>query len=167
MFVNSNEISEKARVWVYSANRFFKESELPLIQEKIKSFLSRWTAHNKNLESTFAIRYNRHIIIAVDEESAKASGCSIDSCVKFIQALGEEHDFDGLDRLNYTFIDNNAPYMIEHHNLNAAFQNKEIQLNTPFVNPLVKNWKEYKDSFLVSLKNSFLIRFIDAEIAKT
>lgn len=167
MYVPSIEIPESARVWVYSSNRFFTDNEMPELSSKIQSFLSNWTAHNQSLKATSEIKFSRHIIIAVDEAAAKASGCSIDSCVKFIQNLGMEFNFDAMDRLQYTFIKDETPFIVSHQNLNAAFEAGKIHWGTLSVNPLVKNWTEYQNEFILPLQDSFLVRFIDAETANT
>ncbi len=161
MYVDPHKMSDSARVWVYSSNRFFSKNEVQEIKEHLKSFVDQWTAHSSNLKATADIRFKRHIIIAVDENWEKASGCSIDSSVKFIQRLGEKYGFDGLDRLHYTYMNEGEAQIMAHQDLNEAYENGEINDETLFVNPLVKTWAEYNNAFLTSLKSSFLHKFID------
>jgi hypothetical protein len=167
MFVPVSKIPESARVWVYSSNRFFTDIELKKLSSKIQTFLSKWTAHNQSLMATSEIKFNRHIIIAVDEAAAKASGCSIDSCVNFMQNLGMEFNFNPLDRLHYTFFENGKPFVVSHQGLNDAFEKGDINWSTQVVNPLVKIWMEYQKEFTLPLEDSFLVRFIDTETANT
>jgi len=47
-----------------------------------------WTAHNNQLKAKGEIRYNRFLILIVDESQAGASGCSIDKSVPFYETAG-------------------------------------------------------------------------------
>jgi hypothetical protein len=47
-------------------------------------------------------KYNRFIILAVDQDVQSATGCSIDASVEFIQSL-EQKIVDLLDKMNVTF----------------------------------------------------------------
>jgi|SRR6056297_349761 len=161
MYVPPNEMTGSARVWIYSADRFLTDDEVSSIREELLEFVQKWTAHNHNLKATVSIRFNRHIVLAVDEALAQASGCSIDSSVKFIQQLGAKYHFDGLDRLQYTYLDHQEPKLISHHNIVKAFEGGAIQPNTLIANPLIKTWEEYTSKFIIPLKDSFLSRFLD------
>lgn len=161
MYVPPIEMKESARVWVYSSNRFLMDEEIPLILSDLKDFVQKWTAHNQNLKATVTIRFNRHIILAVDEEVAQASGCSIDASVKFIQELGAKYNFDGLDRLQYTYIEDQKPKLLSHHDMVQAIEEQRVHKNTLIVNPLVKTWGEYNSNFIIPVRDSFLMRFVD------
>jgi len=161
MYLDPQKMSDSARVWVYSSDRFFSQNENREISEHLKTFIEQWTAHNANLKATAVIRLNRHIIIAVDEGWEKASGCSIDSSVNFIQKLGQKYGFDGMDRLHYTYIKEDEAKIVAHQNLSRAYESGEINNETVFVNPLVKSWEEYNNAFLSPLDSCFLFRFIN------
>ena len=49
------------------------------------------------------IRYNRFIILIVDESHAGASGCSIDKSVHFMQQLEQEYGINLFDRFNLAY----------------------------------------------------------------
>lgn len=161
MYVLPNNMAGSARVWVYSPDRFLTDNEAASIGKELIDFVHQWTAHDKNLKSTVSIRFNRHITLAVDEGVAQASGCSIDASVKFIQELGAKYNFDGLDRLKYTYIEDEKPKLISHHDMIKAIEEQRVDKNTRVVNPLVKTWEDYNSNFIIPLKESFLMRFVD------
>jgi len=78
-----------SRIWIYQANRKLREEEVGQIATKTKTFLEQWTAHGSDLEAGFEIRYNRFIVIGLNQENATTSGCSIDTSVNFIQHFRE------------------------------------------------------------------------------
>jgi hypothetical protein len=44
----------------------------------------KWAAHGTSLVSSYQLKYNRFIILAVDQDVQSATGCSIDASVEFI-----------------------------------------------------------------------------------
>ena len=69
----------------------------------MQSFLENWEAHSVGLESSYQLKYNRFIILAVNQEVQAATGCSIDASVQFIQKLEQKYNVDLLDKMNVTF----------------------------------------------------------------
>ena len=69
----------------------------------LSKFLAQWTAHNQNLQAGFELPYNRFIVIGVNQQAVQASGCSIDSSIRFIQDLESKYGVTLLDKMNVTF----------------------------------------------------------------
>src|SRR5690606_34245358 len=92
-----------ARIWIYQANRTFSEDETKEITNKLDNFLTEWTAHGANLKAGYEMPYRRFIVIGLDQEINAASGCSIDTSVRFIQDLEKEYQVDLLDKMNVSF----------------------------------------------------------------
>jgi hypothetical protein len=63
--------------------------------------ISRKLGHITSLVSSYQLKYNRFIILAVDQDVQTATGCSIDS-VEFIQPE-KKYNVDLLDKMNVTF----------------------------------------------------------------
>lgn len=94
------DFNPQSKVWVYTANRKLNDAEQKFVQDELKIFTNSWAAHGSGLKADGVIEYNQFIILAVDESDVNASGCSIDSSVKFIKAIGQELNVDFFDRLN-------------------------------------------------------------------
>ncbi|MBT8312756.1 MAG: ABC transporter ATPase, partial [Eudoraea sp.] len=87
MFVDFKDLPDTSRIWIYQANRPFTEEELVEVHGFMKEFIEQWTAHGKDLQAGYEIRYRRFIILGLDQSHPSASGCSIDASVHFIQGL--------------------------------------------------------------------------------
>jgi len=87
MYIPFENLPENSKIWIYQSNRKFSEAEMTEIENELKAFLENWTAHGTGLEASYLLKYNRFIIIAVNQEVQQATGCSIDSSVAFIQSL--------------------------------------------------------------------------------
>ena len=81
------EFSSHSRVWIYQSDRKLTADEVVQIQMNLDNFTRSWTAHNNQLKAKAEIRYNRFLVLIVDESQAGASGCSIDKSVNFMKQL--------------------------------------------------------------------------------
>ena len=82
MFVPFENLPEESKIWIYQSNRKFSDAEFSEIEMALQSFLEGWAAHGTSLESSYQLKYNRFIIIAVNQDVQAATGCSIDSSVE-------------------------------------------------------------------------------------
>lgn len=149
-----------SRIWIYQANRKLREEEVGQIATKTKTFLEQWTAHGSDLEAGFEIRYNRFIVIGLNQENATTSGCSIDASVNFIQSLEKEFNVDFLDKMNVTFY--NGDYIA--HKTLSEFRKmakaRSVSKNTVVFNNLVITKSDYLENWEVPAKDSWHSRFL-------
>lgn len=160
MVTEFQNLPDNSRIWIYQANRKMSDDEIAIIEEKTQEFLSQWTAHGADLEAGYEIRYNRFIVIGLNQSNASASGCSIDASVNFIQSLEREFGIDLLDKMNVTFY--NGKY-IAHKSLSdfkAMAKAKSISMNTVVFNNLVDTKSDYKEHWEVPAKYSWHSRFL-------
>ena len=112
MIVPFDKLPEESRVWIYQSNRVFTVGELDFIKANANDFLNNWTAHGANLQAAIDIPYDRFLVIALNESLQSASGCSIDSSVRFIQNLEKKLGVILLDKMNVTYrIRNKIEYI--------------------------------------------------------
>ena len=89
----------ESRVWVYQADRFLSETEVLWLEEQIQAFTQEWASHGSQLKATGAVLDNIFVVLSVDSSESSASGCSIDSSVRFIKQVGAELNVDFFNRL--------------------------------------------------------------------
>jgi len=160
MTTDFKKLPDNSRIWVYQANRKLSNSEVSSIELKTKEFLEQWTAHGADLEAGFETKYNRFIVIGLNQESASASGCSIDASVNFIQSLEKELNVDLLDKMNVTFYNGNY---IAHKSLSdfkAMAKARSVSANTVVFNNLVNTKADYDEHWEVPAKYSWHNRFL-------
>ena len=161
MLVAFNKLPLDSRVWVYSCNRKFVQKEIISIRNDLKDFLSNWTSHNQNLETAFELRYNRFIIIAINQEINNVSGCSIDICVRFIKKLENKYEVDLLDKMNIVFKQDKHIYHKKLNEFISMYKNNSVSLNTVVFNNLVNTVSEYKFKWEIPAKESWHKRFMN------
>ena len=161
MLVSFDKLPLNSRVWVYSSNRKFIQKEIFSIRKDLEIFLSNWTSHNQNLETGFELRYDRFIIIAVNQEINNASGCSIDNCVRFIKKLENKYEVDLLDKMNVIYKQDKHLYHKKLNEFISMYKNNLVSLNTVVFNNLVNTVGEYKLKWEVPVKESWHNRFMN------
>lgn len=159
MLVEFNTLPEHSRVWIYQANRSFSEEELTEIKQKLDTFITNWTAHGSDLNAGYDIRYKRFIILAVDQTSQSATGCSIDASVRFIQQLEQDYNLDLMDKMNVSY---KQGQFVAHKTLldfKKMVKDKAVSKNTIVFNNLVTNIGELNENWEVPAEQSWHSRF--------
>lgn len=160
MLTEFKNLPDDSRIWVYQSNRKLSNEEVAAITPKVTAFLEQWTAHGTDLEAGFEIKYNRFIVLGLNQENASASGCSIDASVQFIQSLEKELDVDLLDKMNVTFYNGE---FIAHKSLSdfrKMAKARSVSPNTVVFNNLVNTKAEYLENWEVPAKESWHNRFL-------
>jgi len=152
------QFSENSRVWVYQADRKLSDAEARQIKDELDSFTISWTAHNNQLKAKAELRYNRFIVLIVDESQAGASGCSIDKSVRFINHLEEEFGIRLLDRFNLAYREGNEVLSAPRHDFEAMLKQGSINKNTIVFNNMVQNLRELQTKWEVPFKDSWHIQ---------
>ncbi len=159
MYIPFESLPLESRIWIYQSNRKFSDEELAEIESDLKLFLENWTAHGSPLEASYQLKYNRFIILAVNQDAQQVTGCSIDASVTFIQNLEQKYNVDLLDKMNVTFKQGE---FITHKTLidfKKLAKDKSVSENTVVFNNLVNTIEEWQDNWEVPASDSWHSRF--------
>ena len=159
MYVPFDTLPDESRIWIYQSNRKFSDEEIAAIETDLQAFIENWAAHGTGLEASYQIKYNRFIIMAVNQEAQSATGCSIDASVHFIQQLEKKYGVELLDKMNVTF--RNGEH-IAHKPLidfKRMAKDKAVTANTIVFNNLVNTVGEWNEFWEVPASESWHSRF--------
>ena len=160
MLVNFDSLPNEARIWLYQSDQKFDDEQVAKIEKDLSTFLTGWTAHGSNLKAGFEVKYHRFIIIGLDQSEASASGCSIDSQVRFIIALQQELGVDLLDKMNVTYYQNDRIHHKALLDFKQMVKDGAVGKNTIVFNNLVANVGEYKTNWEIPAIESWHARFL-------
>ena len=159
MIVDFDVISEESRIWIYQSNRTLSPAEIIKIEAKIKDFLISWTAHGSDLQASFLIKYNRFIVISLNESFNIATGCSIDSSVRFIQELEKLYDVSLLDKMNVSYRHGEFIAYKPLIEFKKMIKNRSISKKTTVFNNLINSKSEFLNNWEVPIEESWHNRF--------
>src|SRR5476649_432703 len=149
------QFSENSRVWVYQSDKKLSDSEAQQAQILLDDFAKSWTAHNNQLKAKGEVRYNRFLILTVDESQAGASGCSIDKSVHFIKHLEQQFNINLLDRFNLAYREGSEVLSAPRHVFEDLIKQGSINTDTTVFNNMVQNLKELQTKWEVPFKDSW------------
>lgn len=160
MLVDFNTLPEESRVWIYQANRSFTDQEISEIQEKLDTFIENWTAHGSDLQSGYIIKYKRFIVIALNQNLNKATGCSIDASVHFIQQLEKDYNVDLMDKMNVSYKQGDYIAYKTLLDFKKMAKDKAVSKHTIVFNNMVTNIAEFNENWEVPASDSWHSRFL-------
>jgi hypothetical protein len=161
MKVSFEELSPSSKIWIYSADRFFNEEEVAEIKNRLDQFLNQWHAHGSPILNFGDIYHNKFLVLFADETRSCASGCSIDSSVRFIKDLGEFFGADFFTRLEIQYLDGDKIKTLSGTKaLKEAIESGNADQNTIVFDHTVKDKSEFVTAWKKPVKDSWLKRFI-------
>lgn len=149
------QISENSRVWIYQSDRELTDSETAQVQQYLNSFAKSWTAHNHQLKAAAEVRYNRFMILMVDESQAGASGCSIDKSVHVMKQLEQQFGINLFDRFNLAYRSGGKVLSAPRDQFEELIKNGAINADTIVYNNLVQTVAELNTKWEVPFRNSW------------
>jgi hypothetical protein len=148
-------MNHQSRVWVYQSNRVLSTKETETISNNLINFTKSWTAHNQKLKADFEIKYNRFLVLMVDETEAGASGCSIDKSVHLMKELEQQFNIDLFDRFNIAYKVEDEVKSASREAFEELIKTGVINSNTIVFNNLVPDYGLYLEKWEVPLKDSW------------
>jgi hypothetical protein len=159
MFVEFSTLPPHSRIWIYQSDRKFSEEEISEIDNSLKSFIESWSAHGQSLEASYLLKYDRFIIIAVNQDVQAVTGCSIDASVQYIQSLEQKFGVDLMDRMNVTFKSGGFIAYKSLIDFKKLVKAKSVSSSTVVFNNLVNNIEEWENYWEVPAIESWHSRF--------
>ncbi len=153
--MNYQELADNSKVWIYQSDRSLSDSEVQEILHYGKEFIQNWAAHGKELNAAIEIFYNRFIVLFVDENQAIASGCSIDSSVRFIKQIQDAYQLDLFDRLNIAFKVGTKIDVLRMNDFEQALAKGSLTSSSIVFNNLVDTKKDFLEKWEVPIKESW------------
>lgn len=153
--MNYKALADHTRVWIYQSDRRLSDTEVEEIKQYGDRFINQWAAHGADLKAALDVFYNQFIVLFADESQVKASGCSIDSSVRFVKEIGNAYGVDLFDRLNITFKQGPKIDLLRMNDFQVALEKGQLNENTIVFNNLVETKLDFETKWEVPLKESW------------
>ena len=143
------------RIWIYQANRPLTVDDSAKVLDKLDVFTSQWKAHGRPLAAKAEIRYDRFIILMVDDAIAPPTGCSIDKSVYLLKEIEQETGLDLFDRLQVAYRDPEGIKVVPRDAFEALIAADEVTADTIVFNNLVATYPELESHWEIPLRDSW------------
>jgi hypothetical protein len=160
----TEQMPAESRVWIYQADRPFLSTEISEVKKRFSDFIAKWTSHTKSVKADFEIRYNRFLILFLDESHVAAGGCSIDSSVHFIKTLEKEFQNTMTDRMKFAFKAGSEVEVVSKNEFEKLVGDGVITGDTIVFNNLVATKKELDVNWEIPYSKSWHRQFFGVKV---
>ncbi len=149
-----------SRIWIYQSDREFIDSEVLAIRTILTNFIEDWQTHGSSLTSSFEILHNRFLTVAVDEETMKASGCSIDKSVGIMRMIENEFKISLFDRTKVAYLDSENKITIASlPNIKELVAEQKITADTLVFDNLIQTKEQLNWQWKTKASTTWLKRY--------
>ncbi len=85
--VSFDSLPDSARVWIFGSDQRLSEDAAATLMREVGDHLANWKAHGEPLTVGSQLIDDRFLVVAVDQSTTGASGCSIDGLFRVLQAV--------------------------------------------------------------------------------
>lgn len=156
-----NQLPDHSRVWIYQSPRFLTDAETDLIKKKAHVFLEDWSSHNNRMDAALEVFNNLFVVIAVDEQTAPASGCGIDKSVRFIKEVSALLNVDLLDRTGIAYRDKGTLKTTDIFNFKELAASGIINESTIVFDNLVQTLGELRKNWERTVNHSWVKKLVE------
>jgi len=148
-------LSKDSRVWVFQSSKLIQGDLRTEISSTLIAFLKDWAAHGKSLFAAFEIKFDRFIVIAVDEAMAQATGCSVDKLMKTIQVIDTAYGLDLLNRMKVAYRSGEEIIECDVNTFTQMLKSGEADDSTIVFNNVVQSLGEFNASWETTVSRSW------------
>ena len=165
MLASFEQMSPNSRIWVYQSDRSITTAEKGEMMVSLESFLKQWAAHGSDLQASAIILHNYFMVICIDESFQMASGCSIDSMVRFVQELGQQMNINFFERTNLAFNTESGVQLIKLNDLKNSIAAGTVTAASAFFENTVQTKGQLENEWLTKAGESWLKRYFKAALS--
>ena len=140
-------LPDSSRVWVFGSAKPLAEKERAELTTRVDEFLSDWKAHGDPLTAAKKISDDRFLTIAVDQDSAHASGCSIDGLFRSLRELEQKMGTSLLDRSLVYYSGDGGIHAVSRDQFSGLASAGKIDADTKVFDPTVTTLGEWRARF--------------------
>ncbi len=155
MYKDFDTMASGARIWIYQASEALPFEKVERISARVMNFLDDWQAHGNPLQASFTIKYQRFVIVALNEQSYQATGCSIDKLTHLMQALEKEMQVSLLDRMQIAFMEDGMIDALPMNAFRAELEAGDLNQETMVFNNLIETKGQLENEWEVAVKDSW------------
>lgn len=156
MLVEFDQLEANAKLFLYPSDKKFHPELFTAVENKLEVFVKEWS-NNNDIEAGFSIKYQRFIIIAVNNTKPITTSI-IDELVTFIFKLQLEHELELLDKLNVCFKQGEYVQYKDVKAFKQLIKNKSVNQNTIVFDNLINTKEELESDWELPAEDTWYAR---------
>jgi len=160
MIVDFKQIPDEAKLWVFPSSRKFYPQEIAGLKEQIEDFLNEWDDQGILLKCSYSLKYDRFIIVTVDDSKNSLSIEAHDLLNAFIQHLEKEYNVILIDKMNVCYKQGEFVQYKDLIEFKKMMKAKGVSPKTTVFNNMLTYKSELKYNWEINIMDSWLGRFL-------
>ena len=160
MIVDFNEIPTWSKLWVFPSSRKFYEQEISGLKENIEAFLNSWTNEDQLFNCAYELKYDRFIIISVDNSEINLSLKTHDALSVFIQELEKKYEVILLDKINVCYKQGEFVQYKDIVEFKKMMKEKGVSSKTIVFDNMIITKAELENDWEINIMDSWLGRLL-------
>lgn len=157
-------LPDNSKIWIYQSPRLLDPKEQEYLESTLLTFVNGWESHGNKVNASFKILHNLFVVIAADESSTMASGCSIDKSVHLMQKVGQDLGLDFFNRTNIAFMLGEEIAIEKLKEFKNGITSGKISGHTKVFNNTITQKLELTNNWKIEAQHSWLSQFFNQQI---
>jgi len=158
MIVDFKEVPNWCKLWIFPSSRKFYPQEIEGLKERIEEFLNNWTNEGQSLNCAYKLKYDRFIIITVDNSEISLTLKAHDSLTALILELEKIYDVVLLDKINVCYKQGEFVQYKDLKEFKKMIKNKGVSKKTIVFDNMITAKEELKNDWEINIMDSWLGR---------
>ncbi|AMC11585.1 ABC transporter ATPase [Lutibacter profundi] len=160
MIIDFKKIPKQGKVWVFPSSRKFYSQEIAVLKERIEDFLTDWDDQENSINSSYLLKYDRFIIIAVDDITHSLSLQAHDLLIAFIQELEKIFEIVLMDKINVCYKQGEFVQYKDIKDFKKMIKTKGVSQKTIVFNNIISTKSELNQNWEINIMDSWLGHFL-------
>ncbi|MBL4724461.1 MAG: ABC transporter ATPase [Lutibacter sp.] len=160
MIVDYKQMPDDSKLWVFPSSRKFYPQEIEGLKEKIKDFLSDWDDQGVLIKCSYTFKFDRFIMVTVDDSSNSLSIQAHDLLITFIQELEKVYDIILMDKMNVCYKQGEFVQYKDLVIFKQMMKDRGVSKKTIVFDNLITTKGELKYNWEINIMDSWLGRFL-------
>ena len=160
MIVNFKQIPDEGKLWIFPSHRKFYPQEIAELKERVEAFLTEWDDQEIAIKCSYSLKYDRFIIITVDDSKNSLSLQAHELLITFIQDLEKKYDIVLMDKINVCYKQGDYVQYKDLKDFRKMIKAKGVSQKTIVFNNMITSKVELKYDWEINIMDSWLGRFI-------
>jgi len=150
-------MNPSSKIWVYTSKSNINKDNAKIINLFAETFINQWESHGNKVKGNIEIVDDYFIVVAADEECDTMCGRAKDAIVRLIKEIELETDLIFTDRMTVALKIDDKISTSNYNDVKERLENDVFPENTKIYNPLISTVKEYNESFIQVISDSWLV----------
>jgi hypothetical protein len=161
MIVTFDQIPDWGKLWIFPSSRKFYPQEISELKQCLEEFLNNWNSETVEIKSAYQIKYNRFIIISIDDSKNPLSLEAHNALSEFIQNLEKKYKLVLLDKINVCYKQGEFVQYKDLIAFKKMIKNKGVSQKTTIFNNLITDKASLEKDWEINIMDSYLRRFFN------